>query len=145
MEMNSIVGTFSIDRCFQGAFFLICKTSKKLILLFISNSNVNLMFLWKVLSIIKTWFIDANFIVAIVSSTYRFHGVMYSIDLGSSVLSNLTINIPVIISLSGDYIATPLHCWYISLLNKRCTFFVHERNSSFIFNHLMLVCISFSL
>ena len=81
------------------------------------------MFLWKVLSIFKTWSIDVNFIVAIVSSTYLFHGVMYSINLGSSVLSNSSINIPAITGPKGDSIATPSHCWYISLLNVKCAFY----------------------
>ena len=102
------------------------------------------MFLWKVLSIIKTWSIDVNCTVAMVSSTYRFHGVIYSVNLGSSVLSNSTINIPAITGPKGDPIATPSHCWCISLLNVKCTFFVHESNSSFISDLLMLVCILFS-
>ena len=34
-----------------------------------------------------------------ISSTYCFHGVMYSINLGSSILSNSAINIPAITGL----------------------------------------------
>ena len=53
MEIKSNVATFSFDCCFQGAILSDQKTFKKLVLLFIANSYVNLMVLWKVLSIIK--------------------------------------------------------------------------------------------
>ena len=45
-----------------------------------------------------------------VSSTYRFRGVIYSVNLGSNVLSNSTINTPAITGTKGDPIATPSHC-----------------------------------
>ena len=114
--------------------FLISKTSKMLIFLFISNSYVNLTFFWKVLSIIKTWSIDINFIAAMVSLTYHFHGVMYSINCRSSVLSNSTINFQAIIGPKGDLIAAPSHCWYTSFLNVTFTYFVHKSNTFWSFD-----------
>ena len=58
----------------------------------------------------------------IVSSTYRFQGDMCSIKFGIDKCFNSTINIPAITGPKRDPIATPSHCWYISLLKVKILF-----------------------
>ena len=89
-------------------------------------SYVNSIFLRKPLRIDNTCSIGDNFITAIVSSTYHFQEEMCSIKFGIIEFSNSTINIPAITGPKGDPIATPSHCWYISLLKVNCALFVHK-------------------
>ena len=72
---------------------------------------------------------DDNFITAIVSSTHRFQGDIWSIKVGINDFSNSTINIPGINGPKADRIFTPSHCWYISLLKVKCPIFVHKSKS----------------